>query len=79
VFSEKLNKGSVLLNNIDWNKKGASIMSRGKSFNHKKKGHPGNFPEHTLVERHSKDAIGDEEFLNVREAFKNRVETEEIE
>jgi len=58
---------------------GGINMGRGKDFNHKKKGHPGNFPENTLVEKHSKDAIGDEEFLVVREAFKNRIETEDIE
>ncbi|WP_175384477.1 hypothetical protein [Bacillus sp. FJAT-27225] len=49
-------------------------MSRGKNFDHKKKGHPGNFPKDTLTEKHTKEAIGDEEFLVVREAFKNRVE-----
>ncbi len=54
-------------------------MSRGKDFEHKKKGHPGKFPEGTLVEKHTKDAIGDEEFLVVREAFKNRVETRDVE
>lgn len=55
------------------------IIGRGKSFQHKKKGHPGNFPKNTEVERKSKDAIGDEEFLVVREAFKNRVETKDVE
>lgn len=54
-------------------------LARGEHFNHKKKGHPGNLPKDNQTERHSKDAIGDEEFLVVREAFKNRVETEEIE
>lgn len=54
-------------------------MGRGKSFEHKRKGHPGEFPKGTQTERHSKDAIGDEEFLVVREAFKNRVETEDVE
>lgn len=54
-------------------------MGRGKEFNHKRKVHPGNLPEHTLVERKSKDAIGDEEFIVVQEAFKNRIEQEEIE
>ncbi len=55
------------------------VLARGEHFNHKKKGHPGNLPKDNQTERHSKDAIGDEEFLVVREAFKNRVETEEIE
>jgi hypothetical protein len=54
-------------------------MGRGKGFQHKKKDHPGEFPEDTLVERHSKDAIGDEEFIVVQEAFKNRVEEEDVE
>ena len=52
-------------------------LARGEHFEHKKKGHPGNFPEDTLVEKHAKEAIGDEEFLVVREAFKNRVENED--
>ncbi|MGG4505156.1 hypothetical protein ABEP00_08375 [Heyndrickxia sporothermodurans] len=54
-------------------------MARGTSFNHKKKGHPGNFPQNSLTEKHSKEAIGDEEFIVTREAFKNRVEEEEVE
>lgn len=54
-------------------------MARGKEFNHKRKGHPGNFPENTLVEKKSKEAIGDEEFIVVQEAFKNRVEQEDVE
>ncbi|WP_181884527.1 hypothetical protein [Neobacillus piezotolerans] len=49
-------------------------MGRGKQFEHKKKGHPGEFPQDSLTEKHVKEAIGDEEFLVVREAFKNRVE-----
>ncbi|CAH2717379.1 hypothetical protein BACCIP111895_04571 [Neobacillus rhizosphaerae] len=52
-------------------------MARGEDFNHKKKNHPGNFPKNNLTEKHTKEAIGDEEFLVVREAFKNRVEEEE--
>lgn len=55
------------------------ILARGKEFNHKRKGHPGKFPEDTLVERKAKDAIGDEEFIVVQEAFKNRVEQEDVE
>lgn len=55
------------------------ILARGKELNHKRKGHPGNFPEDTLVERKAKDAIGDEEFIVVQEAFKNRVEQEDVE
>jgi hypothetical protein len=59
--------------------KGVLNMARGEHFNHKKKGHPGNLPKDNVVERHSKDAIGDEEFIVVQEAFKNRVETEDVE
>lgn len=54
-------------------------MGRGKHFDHKKKGHPGNFPKNSLTEKKSPEAIGDEEFLTVREAFKNRVEQEDVE
>ncbi|MFZ7945799.1 hypothetical protein [Neobacillus sp. 19] len=52
-------------------------LARGEHFEHKKKGHPGNFPENSLTEKHSKEAIGDEEFLVTREAFKNRIEEDE--
>lgn len=48
-------------------------MGRGKEFEHKKKNHPGNFPENSVTEKHSKEKIGDEEFIVVQEAFKNRV------
>ncbi|ETI70638.1 MULTISPECIES: hypothetical protein [Neobacillus] len=53
-------------------------MSRGEHFEHKKKNHPGNFPKDSLTEKHVKEAIGDEEFLVTREAFKNRVEEEDM-
>jgi hypothetical protein len=56
--------------------KGVLNLARGEHFNHKKKNHPGEFPKDTLTEKHTKEAIGDEEFLVVREAFKNRVEEE---
>jgi hypothetical protein len=52
-------------------------MGRGKNFDHKKKNHPGEFPAHTLVERHTTEAQEDEELLVVQEAFKNRVEEDE--
>jgi hypothetical protein len=61
------------------NERSLPYMGRGKEFNHKRKGHPGNLPEDTLVERKSRDAIGDEEFIVVQEAFKNRVEETDIE
>ena len=56
--------------------KGVLCVARGENLNHKKKNHPGNSPKDSLTEKHSKEAIGDEEFLVVREAFKNRVEEE---
>ncbi|QCJ41488.1 hypothetical protein FAY30_06015 [Bacillus sp. S3] len=52
-------------------------MARGEHFEHKKKNHPGNFPNNTLTEKKGKEAIGDEEFLVTREAFKNRIEEDE--
>jgi hypothetical protein len=52
-------------------------LGRGRSFDHKKKNHPGKFPKNSEVKTHSEDPPGDEEFIVVREAFKNRVETEE--
>ncbi|GAA0342047.1 hypothetical protein GCM10008967_35560 [Bacillus carboniphilus] len=53
-------------------------MARGKSFDHKKKGHPGPFPQGSQVEKHNTEAQEDEELLVVQEAFKNRVEEEEV-
>lgn len=50
-------------------------MGRGKSFNHKKKGHPGEFPkgsEEVEAKKHTKDR----EFLVTHEAYKNRVSEE---
>ncbi|MGJ7919137.1 hypothetical protein [Neobacillus sp. LXY-4] len=52
-------------------------MGRGKAYEHKKKNHPGNFPENSITEKHSKERIGDEELIVVQEAFKNRVDGEE--
>ena len=49
-------------------------LGRGKAFDHKKKNHPGEFPKHTLVERHTTEAQEDEELIVTQEAFKNRVE-----
>ncbi|MEI5908593.1 hypothetical protein WAK64_16215 [Bacillus spongiae] len=51
-------------------------MARGKAFNHKKKNHPGNFPENSVAEKHAKEKIEDEEYLVTQEAYKNRVEEE---
>jgi len=52
-------------------------LARGEHFEHKKKGHPGNFQQDSLTEKHVKEAVGDEEFIVVQEAFKNRVENED--
>jgi hypothetical protein len=57
--------------------KGVIKMGRGKHFNHKNKSHPGNLPQNINPEKQTKEAIGDEEFLVVREAFKNRIGGEE--
>ncbi|WP_251555268.1 hypothetical protein [Neobacillus muris] len=51
-------------------------MARGEHFDHKKKNHPGKFPKDSLTKKHTKEAIGDEEFIVVQEAFKNRIEEE---
>jgi len=61
---------------IHSNTKGVFDVARGEHFNHKKKNHPGKFPENRLAEKKSKEAIGDEEFIVVQEAFKNRIEEE---
>lgn len=54
-------------------------MARGKAFNHKKKGHPGPLPaDGAEVEKRSKEAIGDEELIVTQEAFKNRVQTTDL-
>jgi len=52
-------------------------LARGEHFNHKNKQHPGNFPQNSVTEKQAKEAIGDEEFIVVQEAFKNRVEEED--
>jgi hypothetical protein len=56
--------------------KGVLNLARGEHFNHKKKNHPGELPKNTLTAKKSEEAPGDEEFIVVREAFKNRVEEE---
>ncbi|MBH9967231.1 hypothetical protein GA0061094_2895 [[Bacillus] enclensis] len=52
-------------------------MARGKSFEAKKKGHPGNFPNNSTTERHTEKPPGDEELIVTQEAFKNRVDNDE--
>ncbi|WP_171050931.1 hypothetical protein [Bacillus sp. BHET2] len=52
-------------------------MARGKSFDSKKKGHPGNFPQNSTSVKHSEEAAGDEELIVTQEAFKNREDHDE--
>ncbi|MBY6038138.1 hypothetical protein KUV80_15875 [Fictibacillus nanhaiensis] len=53
-------------------------MSRGKSFEHKKQGHPGRFPNNTLQNRLvQKNDETDSTSLVTKEAFKNRTEDNE--
>jgi hypothetical protein len=50
-------------------------MARGKSYEHKKKNHPGRFPDNTLQRRvvQASDET-DSTSLATKEAFKNRIE-----
>ncbi len=49
-------------------------MSRGKHFNHKEKGHPGNFPSNSVSEGKNNIQCGKPiENIIPQEAFKNRV------
>ncbi|MFC4320030.1 hypothetical protein [Litchfieldia salsa] len=48
-------------------------MGRGKSFDHKKKDHPGKFPKSSEM-KEPKNVEHEEEFLVTKEAFKNRIE-----
>lgn len=54
-------------------------MSRGKGFNHKKKGHPGNFPQNSIVEEkeHSRQFEQVEDIVT-HEAYKNRPKEDEM-
>lgn len=53
-------------------------MSRGKSFEHKKQGHPGRFPDDTLQNRLvEKSDETDSVNLATKEAFKNRTGEQE--
>ncbi|MEH7110478.1 MULTISPECIES: hypothetical protein [Bacillaceae] len=52
-------------------------MGRGEHFGHKNKNHPGEFPQNSMVEKHVKEAIGDEELIVTQEAFKNRLAEDE--
>ncbi|WP_409296998.1 hypothetical protein V1498_03895 [Peribacillus sp. SCS-26] len=48
-------------------------MARGKSLNHKRKGHPGNFPEHAQAEAKDHSVDPDVSKIVSLEAVKNRV------
>ncbi len=54
-------------------------MSRGKGFNHKRQGHPGDFPKHNMVEgkEHSRQFEREEDIVT-HEAFKNRPKEDEM-
>ncbi|MDG5789710.1 hypothetical protein QA612_19825 [Evansella sp. AB-P1] len=52
-------------------------MARGKSLNHKKKSHPGEFPEGAEMKKTKVDKPETQEYLGTHEAFKNRVKDEE--
>ena len=50
-------------------------MARGKSFNHKRKSHPGNFPLHAETGGNKEQHTNREEYIVTKEAFKNRLDT----
>jgi hypothetical protein len=51
-------------------------MARGKSYEHKKKNHPGRFPDNTLQRRLVQASMEtDSASLATKEAFKNRTDT----
>ncbi len=52
-------------------------MGRGKRFNHKRKGHPGEFPKHTITEGKDPTETGRQvaDFATY-EAYKNEDERE---
>ena len=51
-------------------------MARGKSLNHKRKSHPGEFPK-TAEMKSSKNVSHEEGYTVTDEAFKNRIPEEE--
>lgn len=68
----------VFNGDTNFEQKGGLSMGRGKGFDHKRKGHPGDFPEGTLVEgKDKKITPDDDELIFVKEAFKNRIDEEE--
>ncbi|WP_191991996.1 hypothetical protein [Bacillus aerolatus] len=54
-------------------------MGRGKSFSHKEKGNPGNYPEHNVIEKKVPNRQFEQtEDIVTYEAFKNRVKEDEM-
>ncbi|MBS4197150.1 hypothetical protein [Lederbergia citri] len=54
-------------------------MSRGKGFNHKEKGHPGNFPKNSFSEEKEHTRQTEQmENIATHEAFKNRIKEDEM-
>ncbi|WP_179298803.1 hypothetical protein [Evansella halocellulosilytica] len=51
-------------------------MGRGKSLNHKRKSHPGDFPKES-ERRREKHNSNEKEYLVTNEAFKNRITEDE--
>jgi len=49
-------------------------MARGTGFNHKRKGHPGNFPMHAETGGNHEQHKSNEKMIVTKEAFKNRVD-----
>jgi hypothetical protein len=50
-------------------------LATGKSFNHKRKSHPGEFPKGSEMKK-SKNNIEEDGYLVEKEAFRNRVSDE---
>ncbi|WP_227938179.1 hypothetical protein [Alkalihalobacillus deserti] len=51
-------------------------MATGKSFNHKRKSHPGAFPKGSEMKKTKNNNIEEEEYLVTKESFRNRVTDE---
>ena len=52
-------------------------MSRGVGFNHKKKGHPGEFPHHAETGGNHEIHETEEEYIVTEEASQNRLNEKE--
>lgn len=69
-ISKKIKKKITL-----YDYKGGILMATGKSFNHKRKGHPGAFPKGSENVK-PKNNIEEEGYLVWKEAYKNSVSEE---